>query len=187
MKFLRAAFLDHLRWLFLLFVINILSLQIRGKYCVNSYWPTKDLDFLEFLQILKNYLFIDINRSHCVKKCWNNKSFVARIFSYLDSLQRFWDTYTAWKVSKYGVFSGPYFPTFGLNRGTPYLSVFSPNPGKYGPEKISYLDTFHAVLWPRGRSGREKRDVMNIHRLAKVWDSLLEIQGIHIAYECTII
>ena len=23
--------------------------------------------------------------------------------------------YTAWKVSKYGVFSGPYFPTFGLN------------------------------------------------------------------------
>ena len=24
-------------------------------------------------------------------------------------------TYTAWKVSKYGVFSGPYFPAFGLN------------------------------------------------------------------------
>ena len=24
-------------------------------------------------------------------------------------------TYTVWKVSKYGVFSGPYFPTFGLN------------------------------------------------------------------------
>ena len=23
--------------------------------------------------------------------------------------------YTAWKVSKYGVFSGPYFPAFGLN------------------------------------------------------------------------
>ena len=22
---------------------------------------------------------------------------------------------TAWKVSKYGVFSGPYFPAFGLN------------------------------------------------------------------------
>ena len=26
-----------------------------------------------------------------------------------------------------------------------YLSVFSPNTGKYGPEKTSYLDTFHAV------------------------------------------
>ena len=24
-------------------------------------------------------------------------------------------TYTAWKVSKYGVFSGPHFPAFGLN------------------------------------------------------------------------
>ena len=37
-------------------------------------------------------------------------------------------------MSKYRVFSGPYFPVFGLNTG------------KYVPEKISYLDTFHAVL-----------------------------------------
>ena len=28
---------------------------------------------------------------------------------------------------------------------TPYLSVFSPNTGKYGPEKTPYLDTFHVV------------------------------------------
>ena len=28
---------------------------------------------------------------------------------------------------------------------TSYLSVFSPNAGKYGPEKTSYLDTFHRV------------------------------------------
>ena len=40
---------------------------------------------------------------------------------------------TAWKVSKYGVISGLYFP------------VFSPNTGKYGPEITPYLDTFHAV------------------------------------------
>ena len=26
-----------------------------------------------------------------------------------------------------------------------YLSAFSPNAGKYGPEKTPYLDTFHAV------------------------------------------
>ena len=37
-------------------------------------------------------------------------------------------------MSKYGVFSGPYFPVFGLNTG------------KYGPEKTPYLDTFHAVV-----------------------------------------
>ena len=36
-------------------------------------------------------------------------------------------------VSKYGVFSGPYFPVFGLNTG------------KYGPEKTPHLGTFHAV------------------------------------------
>ena len=28
---------------------------------------------------------------------------------------------------------------------TEYLSVVSPNAGKYGPEKTPYLDTFHAV------------------------------------------
>ena len=33
---------------------------------------------------------------------------------------------SAWKVSKYGVFSGPYFPAFGQ-------------------EKTPYIDTFHAV------------------------------------------
>ena len=36
------------------------------------------------------------------------------------------------KVSKYGVFSDPYFP------------VFSVNAGKYGPENTSYLDTSHS-------------------------------------------
>ena len=42
---------------------------------------------------------------------------------------------TAWKVSKYRVISGPYFP------------VFSPNTGKYGPEITPYLDIFHAVTY----------------------------------------
>ena len=36
-------------------------------------------------------------------------------------------------MSKYGVFSGPYFP------------IFSPNTGKYGPGRTPYLATFHAV------------------------------------------
>ena len=40
---------------------------------------------------------------------------------------------TAWKVSKYGFFFGPHFPVFSLNTE------------KYGPEKIPYLGTFHAV------------------------------------------
>ena len=40
---------------------------------------------------------------------------------------------SAWKVSKYEVFSGP-------------------NTGKYRPEKIPYLDTFHAVWFKSFRA-----------------------------------
>ena len=36
---------------------------------------------------------------------------------------------TAWKVTKHGIFSGPYFPALG-------------------PEKNQYLDTFHAISLP---------------------------------------
>ena len=36
-------------------------------------------------------------------------------------------------MPKYGIFPGLYFP------------VFSPNTGKYGPEKTPYLNTFQAV------------------------------------------
>ena len=32
-----------------------------------------------------------------------------------------------------------------IRRFTEYLSVFTPNAGKYGPEKTPYLDTFYAV------------------------------------------
>ena len=56
---------------------------------------------------------------------------------------------TAREVSKYGVFSGLYFPVFGLNTE---ISVFSPNTRKYGPEKAPYLDTFQAVILRNGCS-----------------------------------
>ena len=39
----------------------------------------------------------------------------------------FTEPFTAWKVSKYGFFSGP-------------------NAGKYGLEKTPYLDTFDALI-----------------------------------------
>ena len=61
-------------------------------------------------------------------KNWEN------FLHYLSKLRRFnilWITYTAWKVSKYGVISGPYFPVFGLNTMIYGVnSVFSPNTGK---------------------------------------------------------
>ena len=33
--------------------------------------------------------------------------------------------FTAWKVSKYGVFSGPYFPAFGLNTDQKKLRIWT--------------------------------------------------------------
>ena len=47
-----------------------------------------------------------------------------------------WIDKPAWKVSKYGVISGS---------EKSYLSVFSPNAGKYGPEITPSLDNFHTV------------------------------------------
>ena len=55
--------------------------------------------------------------------------------------------YTAWKVLKYGVFSGPYFPVLGLN--TEIWSVSLCIQSKYmkiQTRKTLYLDTFHAVI-----------------------------------------
>ena len=51
-------------------------------------------------------------------------------------------------MSRYGVFSGPYFPVFGLN-----MEIYEVNTGKYGPGKTPYLDTFHALICKRYRNG----------------------------------
>ena len=55
----------------------------------------------------------------------------------LSMINSFWEnSYTAWKVSKYGVISGPYFLVFGLNTETfgVNLCIQSKYRGKYGPE-----------------------------------------------------
>ena len=46
---------------------------------------------------------------------------------------------SARKVSKYGVFLVRIFPPLDS------IQLFSPNTGKYRPEKSPYLDTFHVV------------------------------------------
>ena len=48
-------------------------------------------------------------------------------------------------MSKYRVFSGPYFPLFRLNTEIYSSSLGIPFEfGKYGPDKIPYLNTLHA-------------------------------------------
>ena len=70
-----------------------------------------------------------------LQSIWNVEEFSSSdvIIAVIELLSK---SIIAWKVSKYGVFFGPYFPVFGLNTG------------KYRAEKSPYLDTFHAVhLW----------------------------------------
>ena len=53
---------------------------------------------------------------------------------------------TALKMSKYGIFSRPYFPAFGLNTKRYGLSLrIQSECGKVLTRKNSYLDTFQAL------------------------------------------
>ena len=72
-----------------------------------------------------------------------------------------------WKVSKYGVFSGPYFPAFGLNTENTFPKILSQNARKYGPEKTPYLEIFHAVRYFRN-SGSYR---VWIHTETRTWHS----------------
>ena len=69
-------------------------------------------------EFCNDMLRIISNQYHSLReKCPNMEFFLVRIFLHLD-----------W-----------------IRRDTEYLSVLSPNTGKYGPEKTPYLDAFHAV------------------------------------------
>ena len=81
---------------------------------------------------------IFIFRTPCTRLPWLEVS-----WCYINYQHNFWSwslwkvlirLFTACKVSKYGVFSDPYFP------------VFSPNTGKYRPDKTPHLDIFYAVI-----------------------------------------
>ena len=67
------------------------------------------------------------------KKCTQNGRFESDFICLKDLIIELNELITAQKVSRYGVFSG----LFSL--------LFTPNTGKCRPEKIRYLDTFHAV------------------------------------------
>ena len=98
---------------------------------VGKYRPEKTPYLGTFHAVaLKTNMFhsiINNNRIFCSielslrEKCPNTELFLVRIFLYSDWIRR--DTPVSLR----------------------YLSVFSPNTGKYGPKITPYLDTFHAV------------------------------------------
>ena len=84
--------------------------------------------------------------------------------------------FTARKMSKYGVFPGPYFPVFGLNTEIyEVFYVFSPNTGKYRPEKTPYLYTFHAAF--------SIKDLQRMHDLKHTFPSAYRIAALKKQYQ----
>ena len=81
--------------------------------------PVKYLElFAKIINSFRSLTIITKSLSLALReKCPNTEFFLVRIFLYLDWIRRF----------------------------TEKISVFSPNTGKYVPEKTPYLGTFHAV------------------------------------------
>ena len=69
------------------------------------------------------------------KNYWIEIYWVCQVLTMGKTLEQL--TVTAWKVSVFGVFLVSIFLHLDwIQRHTEYLSVFSPNAGKYGPEKL---------------------------------------------------
>ena len=124
--------------------------KFTGEHTCRSVISIKLLCFP--LQLYSNHTYSSLNLLYIFKalfpkntsgqlllwivKCPHNSRLKTSFYSLCNSN-------TAWNVSKYGVFTGPYFPACRLN--TKRCGVFSPNAGKYGLEKTLYLKTFHAA------------------------------------------
>ena len=86
---------------------------------------------------------------------------------------------TAWKVSKYGVFSGRYFPAFGLNTERYSVSVrIQPECGKIQTRKNSVFEHFSGSSPPS--NGEGLRDIQ--HSKSMVLDTRFHIWFIMTLY-----
>ena len=141
---------DYFTWHWYLLTVQEQVKKVKNQFQMQSEWFNFISKYYNFCKLNSTFgLHISSVLCYFVEKvgswrhCFKSWSFKSITFG---------NPRTAWKVFKYGVFSGPYFPAFGLNterywirRDTKYLSVFSPNAGKHGPEITPYLYTFHTV------------------------------------------
>ena len=95
------------------------------------------------LKITNKYCYKDL--LHCVKSV-QIRSFFWSVFSRIQTEYR--------KIRSISLYS------VRMRENTEYLSVFTPNAGKYGPKKTPYLDTFHAVANIANPRGNEIKQLM---------------------------
>ena len=76
-------------------------------------------------------------------------------------------SFTVWNVSKYGVFSVPYFPAFGLNTEIRSIFPYSVRMRENTEQKkVPYLDTFHAVITDKEKSLKSFRQERTPQRIS---------------------
>ena len=120
-KFLRTScYIEHLWWLLLKYVTRDSWNIVNGR---KIRFFHQIIEVLEYLKTICSHPHLNILEevNVCVKKLKNQED---NLNLNIRSKLRF--IVTAWKVPKYRVFSGPYFPVFRLNTG------------KYRPEKTLY-------------------------------------------------
>ena len=101
-------------------------------------------DFL-YEEKLKGLQFDKICMQSLKKNLWRKINRVLQwyILQHLTKPSHLLSRYTAWKGSVFGVFLVRIFPHSDWIRGDAlYLSVFSPNVGKYEPEKLQIRTLF---------------------------------------------
>ena len=85
----------------------------NSRWCFQVYWISRENMVSVNLQF-KVKFFTEI--IYCFGLvCKTSATFIVYYFEPKRSWFEIADLSTAWKVSKYGVISGPYFPAFGLN------------------------------------------------------------------------
>ena len=110
-----------------IYIVPTRSLSLMSKFAYTFPGPFWSLSFADptFEQTKSLFLMILLDRCQTAIQLW----------------------FTGWKVSKYGVFSGPYFPVFELN--TEIYGVNFRIQSEYSKtltKKAPYLDTFHVVI-----------------------------------------
>ena len=116
--------------------------MVRSCYCFFFFWKTKVWN-LHFQQNHSSKFCYDGVYN---KKRFNLKKHVLLLIS------------TAWKLSKYGVISSPYFPAFGLN--TERCEVSFRNQcewGKIRTRNNSVFGHFSRIVWMSNLSLHHKR------------------------------
>ena len=150
---MNILFLVFRRIIIIFFILRLLQ-HVTGSYQCFTFWTTlsvflrcQNWDKLGIFKILGSTIFYCHKNTFCCnidspleiylkmtqKIIHLTGNFNLKINFIASFSPKQLSTAAAWKVTKYGIFFGPYFLVFGLNTG------------KYGPEKIPHLDTFHAV------------------------------------------